>query len=77
MTAQQLKAKRITNGIPARLIAPRAQLSGGRLSDIERGYVSAAEGELARINRALDELIAARTELRAVAERVGWPVESI
>ena len=77
MTAQELKAKRITNGIPARLIAPRANLSGSRLSDIERGYVSAAEDELGRINCALNELIAARTELRAVAERVGWPVESI
>jgi hypothetical protein len=41
------------------------------------GYVSATEGELARINFALDELIAARTELRAVAEGVGWPAESI
>lgn len=59
------------------MIAPRAHLSCSRLSDIERGYVSAAEGELKRINRALDELIAARTELRAVAERVGWPAESI
>jgi Helix-turn-helix len=77
MTAQELKAKRISNGIPARLVAPRAHLSGSRLSDIERGYISAAEDELARINRALDDLIAARTELRAVAERVGWPAESI
>jgi hypothetical protein len=77
MTAQQIKAKRIGNEIPARLVAPRAHVSGSRLSDIERGYVSAPEDELARIDRALDELIAARAELRAVAERVGWPVESI
>jgi hypothetical protein len=77
MTAQQFKAKRISHGIPARLIAPRARLCCSRLSDIERGYATATEGELARINLALDELIAARTELRAVAERVGWPAESI
>jgi hypothetical protein len=77
MTAQQLKAKRITHGIPARLIAPRAQLCCSRLSDIERGYVAATEGELVRINLALDGLIAARTELRAVAVRIGWPAESI
>jgi hypothetical protein len=77
MTAQELKAKRIINGIPAQLVAPRARVSGSRLSDIERGYASAAEDELARISSALDQLIAARTELRAVAERVGWPAESI
>ena len=77
MTAHELKSKRISQGIPARLIAPRAHLCCSRLSDIERGYVSANEGELARINLALDELIAARAELRAVAERVGWPAESI
>ena len=59
------------------MIAPRANLCCSKLSDIERGYVAATEGELARINIALDALIAARAELRAVAERVGWPAESI
>jgi predicted transcriptional regulator len=77
MTAQQLKAKRISNGIPARLVAPRAHLGVSRMSDIERGYISATTDELARINRALEELIKARRELQVVAERVGWPAESI
>lgn len=77
MTPSEFKAKRITNGIPARLIAPRARISTSRLSDIERGYVYASTDELARIDAALEALIAARRELRAVAERVGWPAESI
>jgi len=77
MTAQELKAKRISQNIPARLIAPRAHVSCSRLSDIERGYVSASENELARIADALEYLIAARKEVQAVAERVGWPVASI
>jgi hypothetical protein len=77
MTAEELKTKRIMERIPARLIAPRAHLSCSRLSDIERGYVFPSPVELLNIARALDELIAARAELRELATRVGWPVESI
>jgi transcriptional regulator with XRE-family HTH domain len=77
MTVHELKAKRMNHGITARLVAPRAGLSSGRLSDIERGYIAASKDELVRISRALDELIAARQEIQAVAKRVGWPVESI
>jgi transcriptional regulator with XRE-family HTH domain len=77
MTAEELRTKRIMQRIPTRLIAPRAHLSCSRLSDIERGYVSPSQVELLNIARALDELIAARAEVRALASRVGWPVESI
>jgi predicted transcriptional regulator len=77
MTSQELRAKRVGQAIPARLIAPRAHVSCSRLSDIERGYVSPSEDELARIADALEELIAARKEVQAVAKRVGWPTESI
>jgi len=76
-TAQEVKAKRIREGIPARLLAPRAKLSCARLSDIERGYVEPSLDELGRIAAALDELIAARNKVLAYAEKVGWPVESI
>jgi transcriptional regulator with XRE-family HTH domain len=77
MTAKEIKARRISQAIPVRLIAPRARVSCSRLSDIERGYVFPTEDELARIATVLEELIAARKEVQAVAERVGWPAESI
>lgn len=64
MTAQELKAKRIINRIPARLIAPRASFQRQPAVGYREGYVSATEGELARINLVLEGLIAARTELR-------------
>ena len=73
MTAQQLREERMSQGIPARLVAPRARVSSKRLSDIEPGYVEA----ITRIAHALKELIAARREVRVVAERVGWPAESV
>lgn len=77
MTAQDLKAKRIMQRIPARLLAPRARLTCSRLSDIERGYISPSADELVRIAKALEELTMARKELQEVAERVGWPMESV
>ena len=76
MTAQKLRERRITQGIPARLIGPRAHVSCSRLSDIERGYVRPSEDERIRIANALEELIAARKKVQAAAERVGWPMES-
>lgn len=77
MTAQELRAERISQGISARLLAPRAKVSCSRLSDIERGYVAPSADELARIARSLKDLIVARRKLRAVAEEVGWPAGSI
>jgi len=64
-------------GLPARLVAPRAHLSCSRLSDVERGYLVASNDELVRISCAIDELLAARKEVIAVAERVGWPMGAV
>jgi transcriptional regulator with XRE-family HTH domain len=72
-----LRSRRITERIPARMIAPRAGVSCSRLSDIERGYISPSPDELRRIADALDGLISARNEVLAFAQRIGWPAEAI
>jgi len=77
MSHHELKTKRVLQGIPARLLAARSKISVSRLSDIERGYAPASEQEAQRLEKTLDELITARHEVEAVAERVGWPVSAL
>jgi transcriptional regulator with XRE-family HTH domain len=75
--AQQLHITRITAKISGDVLCSRARIRRARLSQIERGYLTPSADELARIQKALDELINARKEVQAVAERVGWPMESL
>ena len=60
-------------GIPGSLICTRAQISRGRLSEIERGYVIPSADETSRIVQALDELTLARKKVEKAAAEVGWP----
>jgi transcriptional regulator with XRE-family HTH domain len=76
-TAQELKQKRLSAGIPGRLICGRAGIDRSRLSDIERGYVEPSEAELARLNQALDELTDAKRKLATAAAACGWPVSAL
>jgi len=52
-------------------------MARSRLSDIERGYVTAAPDDLARIQAALDDLIRAKKIVQATAAAVGWPVGGV
>jgi transcriptional regulator with XRE-family HTH domain len=69
-----LKAKRLAAGISGTVLCAKAGLSRSRLSLIERGYVNLSPEELARIRKALDELIQAKSVLEKVAASVGWPL---
>jgi predicted transcriptional regulator len=71
----ELRQKRIAARIPGRLLCPRARITPGRLSEIERGYVTPRASEVERIWQALDELIAAREKVQRYARSVGWPME--
>jgi len=68
-----IKAKRNAAGIAGNIICKKISMARSRLSDIERGYVTASPEELARIAAALDELIEAKSFLDRVAASVGWP----
>jgi len=74
LTAQGLKAKRITAGIAGVLVCRKAGITRSRLSDIERGHVSCEPAELARISDALDFLTEAKAKIQRVAVEAGWPV---
>jgi transcriptional regulator with XRE-family HTH domain len=69
----QLRAKRIAAGIAGSLVCMKTGIARSRLSDIERGYVTAAEEELAHIEAALDDLARAKRKIAAIAAEEGWP----
>ena len=72
--SQRIRTKRILAGIPGRVLCSRAGIGRGRLSDIERNYISIPAAELARIEAALDQLTEARRKVAQVAAEVGWPL---
>jgi hypothetical protein len=52
-------------------------MARSRLSDIERGYVTPSDEELARVDVALEDLIRAQSVLRQTAAALGWPVSGV
>jgi transcriptional regulator with XRE-family HTH domain len=71
--ARTLRKKRTTAGIAGTIVCNKMGIARSRLSDIERGYVTVSPEELVRIDRALDELIDAKSFIDRVAASVGWP----
>jgi hypothetical protein len=55
------------------MICKRVGIARSRLSDIERGYVTASNNELSRLDAVLDELIQAKAVIEATAAALGWP----
>jgi transcriptional regulator with XRE-family HTH domain len=72
-----IKAKRVAAGIAGHVLCKKLAIARSRLSDIERGYVTATDAELARFDAALDELIRAQSVLRQTAAALGWPVAGV
>jgi transcriptional regulator with XRE-family HTH domain len=70
----QLRTKRNAAGIAGSLVCIKIGIARSRLSDIERGYVTAPEEEIARIDAALDDLVRAKRKIAAVAAEAGWPL---
>jgi transcriptional regulator with XRE-family HTH domain len=68
-----LKTKRNAAGIAGNILCKKLGIARSSLSDIERGYVTPPDEQLARIDAALDELIEAKSFLDRVAASVGWP----
>jgi len=71
--ATTIKAKRTAAGIAGSLLCKKVGIARSRLSDIERGYVTASSDELARIDAVLDELIETKSVIDRVAASMGWP----
>jgi transcriptional regulator with XRE-family HTH domain len=68
-----IRAKRTAGGIVGKILCNKCGIARSRLSDIERGYVTASAEELSRMDAALDELIQAKSVLDRVAASMGWP----
>lgn len=72
--AATIKAKRTAAGIAGNILCKKIGTARSRLSDIERGFITPSPEELARIDRALDELIEAKSVIDRVAASMGWPL---
>jgi predicted transcriptional regulator len=77
MSGIELRNKRQQIGIPGYILCRKAGIGRSRLSDIERGYVQPSQGEIDKINRALEELTRAKKQLEATAAECGWPVSAL
>jgi transcriptional regulator with XRE-family HTH domain len=69
----ELKSKRLAAGISGTVLCAKVGISRGRLSLIERGFVSPGPEETARIDAALKQLIEAKSVIDRVAASMGWP----
>jgi hypothetical protein len=74
MTGSELRVKRVSIGISGAILCLKAGLGRSRLSGIERGTISMAPEESARIETALNELTQAKRKADEVAMALGWPI---
>ena len=73
INAATIRTKRTAAGIVGQVLCNRCGMARTRLSDIERGYVTAAPEELARLDSALDDLIKTKSIVEQLAASLGWP----
>jgi transcriptional regulator with XRE-family HTH domain len=73
MTVKELRHKRVSGEIPATVLASKAKVNRSRLSQVECGYITPTNNELARLATALDDLIRAKGEIQKTAAAFGWP----
>jgi transcriptional regulator with XRE-family HTH domain len=74
ITGVTIKSKRIAAGIAGHVLCKKLAIARSRLSDLERGYVTATPEEFARIDAALDDLIRTKGVIQQTAAALGWPV---
>ena len=71
-----IRRKRLAAGLPAYLVANRANIRANRFSYIERGLVRPKPEELSRIERAIEELARLKQEMDRLAAELGWPAQT-
>lgn len=78
MTAgSRLQSKRLSNRVQAYVLAGRVGTSTSRLSGIENGYVAVAPEELARLDAAIDAIVAERQRIADLAAREGLSLAGV
>jgi transcriptional regulator with XRE-family HTH domain len=68
------RKRRLDYRIPGAVVAMRAGISQGRLSNIERGYCTPKPEEVAALNATLDDLVAKKAKLAEFALQIGYPI---
>lgn len=77
MTAKELRAKRAAAGIPGHVVCQLAHISRAKLSDLERGYMTASPEELHRIDGAIKRILATKQHIAALATEAGLNLTGI
>jgi hypothetical protein len=77
MTASELKTKRAAAGIPGHAVCQVAGISRAKLSDIERGYVTATPDDLRAVDAAIDGIVETRRHLARLAAQAGLSLTGV
>jgi transcriptional regulator with XRE-family HTH domain len=77
VTATAIRAKRAAAGIPGHAICQIAGISRAKLSDVERGYVTATPEDLRRIEAAIEGILQTRQHLAKLAEEAGLSLTGV
>jgi transcriptional regulator with XRE-family HTH domain len=77
MTAAYLKTKRAAAGIPGYAVCQVAGISRAKLSDVERGYVTASPEDLRRIDSAIEQIVDTRRHLAKFAADAGLSLTGV
>lgn len=77
MTGADLKTKRSAAGIPGYAVCQVVGMSRAKLSDVERGYVTASPEELHRIDCAIEQILQTKQLLAALANDAGLNLTGI
>ena len=77
MISQSIRSKRMAAGISGAAVCRVAPISRSKLSDIERGNVTATPEELRRIDEAIDQIIRTRQHLAKLADEAGLSLAGV
>jgi hypothetical protein len=77
LTPKDLRAKRTVAGIPGHVVCQLAHISRAKLSDVERGYVTASPEELHSIDCAIERILATKQHIAALAIEAGLNLTGI
>jgi len=77
LTTDELRAKRAAAGIPGHAVCQLSGISRARLSDIERGYLTASLEDLNRIDAAIERILSTRRQLTRLAIDAGLSLTGV
>ncbi len=77
MNANDFRRRREAAGISGATLCLKANILRSRLTAIERGYTQPSQDFAERLEQALTDLVEAKQQVIATAQRCGWPVSAL